>query len=469
MKATKTKFKRAVIMGGSVAGLLTARVLSNHFEQVIILERDAVNSQPEPRKGQPQARHLHGLLATGLQVMTRYFPDLPQALQDNGAIMADFAESMQWWAFGGYRKRFKMGVQATLMSRPLLEHLVRERVLALPNVSLIDNCAVLGLATDTVKPLAAGISGKQIHGVEVEYRDGRQPNETITANLVVDCTGRGSRSSQWLQELGYDAAPESKVTVNVGYATRVYRRNAADPRGRNWILVTPEAPKENRFGGLFPIEGDRWICSMGGWLGDHAPLDEAAFLEFAHSLPAPDIYNIIRQAEPISEVMPHKFPHSLRRHYEKLRLFPAGYLVLGDAISSFNPTYGQGMTSASLQAAELDALLANRSSLEGLAQAFFQRAAKVIDTPWQLAVGEDFRFPQTSGTKPPGTDFINRYVAKVHRATLHDEVVGEAFLKVMNLMAPPPSLFHPRIVWRVLRAKRPSETAVSNLQPSVGD
>ena len=469
MKATKTKFKRAVIMGGSVAGLLTARVLSNHFEQVIILERDAVNSLPEPRKGQPQARHLHGLLATGLQVMTRYFPDLPQALQENGAIMADFAESMQWWAFGGYRKRFKMGVQATLMSRPLLEHLVRERVLALPNVSLIDNCAVLGLATDTVKPLAAGISGKQIHGVEVEYRDGRQPNETITANLVVDCTGRGSRSSQWLQELGYDAAPESKVTVNVGYATRVYRRNTADPRGRNWILVTPEAPKENRFGGLFPIEGDRWICSMGGWLGDHAPLDEAAFLEFARSLPAPDIYNIIRQAEPISEVMPHKFPHSLRRHYEKLRRFPAGYLVLGDAISSFNPTYGQGMTSASLQAAELDALLANRSSLEGLAQAFFQRAAKVIDTPWQLAVGEDFRFPQTSGTKPPGTDFINRYVAKVHRATLYDEVVGEAFLKVMNLMAPPPSLFHPRSVWRVLRAKRPSETAVSNLQPSVGD
>ena len=168
-------------------------------------------------------------------------------------------------------------------------------------------------------------------------------------------------------------------------------------------------------------------------------------------------------------MIPHKFPYSLRRHYEKLRRFPEGLLVLGDAISSFNPTYGQGMTSAALQAVELDALLSERSTLEGIAKDFFKRAAKVIDTPWQLAVGEDFRFPQTTGPKPPGTDFINQYVAKVHRVTLHDEVVGEAFLKVMNLMAPPPSLFHPRIVWRVLRGKRPSPITAPHLQPAVGD
>lgn len=455
-----SQFKRAIIMGGSLGGLLTARVLSNHFEQVTILERDGIASHPEARKGQPQARHLHGLLATGLQVMTRYFPDLPQALKNNGAIMADFANTMQWYTYGGYRKRFKMRIESTLMSRPLLEHLVRERVLALPNVALIDNCGVLGLVTS--------VSGDQVTGVQIEYRASGQ-QEVLNANLVVDCTGRGSRTGQWLKELGYQPAPESEVRVDVGYATRVYRRNPSDPRGSDWILYTPEAPKENRFGALFPIEGDRWICSMGGWHGDHAPLDEAAFLEFARSLPAPDIYNIISQAEPISEITPHKFPHSLRRHYEKLPHFPAGYLVLGDAISSFNPTYGQGMTSAALQAAELDALLRKGKSLDGLSLAFFKQAAKVIDIPWQLAVGEDFRFPQTTGPKPPGTDFINRYVAKVHQATLHDEVVGEAFLKVMNLMAPPPSLFHPRIVWRVLRGKRPSSNKTAVLQPAAGD
>ncbi len=463
MMNKNSNYQQAIVLGGSLAGLLTARVLSNHFAQVTILERDPVANQPQARKGQPQARHLHGLLATGLQVMSRYFPDLRQALIDNGAVVTDFAESMQWYSYGGYRRRFKMGEEATLMSRPLLEHLVRERVLAMPNVTFIDNCGVLGLVT--------AVSGEQITGVQVEYRDGRRANELLTAGLVVDCTGRGSRTPRWLIDLGYAAPPESEVKVDVGYATRVYRRDPADPRGKEWMLITPEAPKESRFGGLFPVEGDRWICSLGGWLGDHAPLDETAFLEFARSLPASDIYNIISQAEPISEIIPHKFSHSLRRHYEKLSSFPEGYLVLGDAISSFNPTYGQGMTSAALQAAELDALLAERSGLEGIAKAFFKRAAKVIDIPWQLAVGEDFRFPQTTGPKPPGTDFINRYVAKVHRATLYDEVVGVAFLKVMNLMAPPPSLFHPRILWRVLRGKQPSqpETAVPELQPTVGD
>ncbi|MCA9899485.1 MAG: FAD-dependent monooxygenase [Anaerolineales bacterium] len=460
MKSNQSRFSHAIVMGGSLGGLLTARVLSNHFEQVTILERDGVANQPEARKGQPQARHLHGLLATGLQVMTRYFPDLPQALKNNGAIMVDFANTMQWYTYGGYRKRFKMGLDATLMSRPLLEHLVRERVLALPNVTLKDNCGVLGLVTS--------VSGDQVTGVQAQNRDSGQ-QELLSASLIIDCTGRGSRTGQWLKELGYQPAPESEVRVDVGYATRVYQRNPADPRGREWVLCTPEAPKENRFGGIFPIEGDRWICSMGGWLGDHAPLDESKFLEFARELPAPDIYDIISQAEPISEIIPHKFSHSLRRHYEKLRRFPAGYLVLGDAISSFNPTYGQGMTSAALQVAELDALLGKSKSLDGLALTFFKRAAKVIDIPWQLAVGEDFRFPQTTGPKPPGTDFINRYVAKVHQATLHDEVVGEAFLKVMNLMAPPPSLFHPRIVWRVLRGKRPSSNKTAVLQPAAGD
>ncbi len=460
MTSENIKFKRAIIIGGSLGGLLTARVLSNYFAQVTILERDSIAPAPEARKGQPQARHLHGLLATGLEVMTRFLPDLPQALKDNGAIMGDFADTMQWYTYGGYRQRFKMNVPATLMSRPLLEHLVRERVLALPNVALMDNCGVLGLVT--------AVAGDQVTGVQIESRVSGQ-QEVLNANLVVDCTGRGSRTGQWLKELGYQPAPESEVRVDVGYATRVYRRNPADPRGQDWILYTPEAPRENRFGGLFPIEGDRWICSMGGWHGDHAPLDEAAFLEFARSLPAPDIYNIISKAEPISDIMPHKFPHSLRRHYEKLRRFPAGYLVLGDAISSFNPTYGQGMTSASLQAAELDALLASRPSLDGLALAFFKRAARVIDIPWQLAVGEDFRYPQTTGPKPPGTDFINRYVAKVHQSTLHDEVVGDVFLKVMNLLAPPTSLFHPRIVWRVLRGKRPSHSKTAVLQRAVGD
>jgi 2-polyprenyl-6-methoxyphenol hydroxylase-like FAD-dependent oxidoreductase len=451
----------AIVIGGSLSGLLTARVLSEHFKHVTILERDVIPDEPTARKGQPHTRHLHGLLATGLETMTRYFPDLPEALAAGGAVVRDFAEEMRWYAFGGYRKPFRMEVKSVLMSRPFLESLIRERVLARPNVTLLDNCAVKQLITTSDR--------QRVTGIELEARGDQQEILRLMADLIVDCTGRGSRSPQWLTSLGYVAPKVSEVKVDVGYATRLYQRNPADPRGNKWMLITPEAPQETRFGGIFPIEDDRWIVSLGGWAGDHAPTDEAAFLAFARSLPAPDVYNIISQAQPISDIIPYKFPHSLRRHYEKLHHFPAGYLVLGDAISSFNPTYGQGMTSAVLQAFELDKLLAKRSSLDGLALAFFKRAAKVIDIPWQLAVGEDFRFPQTTGPKPPGTDFINRYIVRVHRATLHDEVVGLAFLKVMNLMAPPPSLFHPRIVWRVLRPKQPSNQLRSYPQPAAGD
>ncbi|NUM48369.1 MAG: FAD-dependent monooxygenase [Anaerolineales bacterium] len=446
-----TLHNHAIVIGGSMAGLLAARVLSDHFNRVTILERDTVSPEPESRKGQPQTQHLHGLLATGLQVMTRYFPDLPKALLDGGAMMGDFAGVMNWYSYGGYRKQFEMGVNATTMSRPLLESLVRARVVALPNVTLMDNTAVKQLLTTPDR--------NQVTGVEVEARGNGQTTQLL-ANLVVDVSGRGSRSPQWLEALGFEAPPTSEVKVDVGYATRTYRRNPADPRGKTWTLITPEAPKETRFGGMFPIEGDRWIVSLGGWAGDHAPTDPEGFLAFARSLPAPDIYETICRAEPLSDITPFRFPLSLRRHYEKLTRFPKGYLVLGDAISSFNPTYGQGMTSAALQTRELEKLLAKNTPLENLAITFFKQASKVIDIPWQLAVGEDFRFPATTGPKPAGTDLINRYVEKVHRATLHDEVVGMAFLKVMNLMAPPPSLFHPRILWRVLRAKP------TNPQPS---
>jgi hypothetical protein len=252
--------------------------------------------------------------------------------------------------------------------------------------------------------------------------------------------------------LGYAKPEESTVTCGAGYTTRLYERNAQDPNGKEWVFITPEAPNEYRAGGAFPIENNRWIVSLGGWHGNHAPADEAGFMAYAKSLPAPDVYDIIKRSLPASDIVVHKFPASQRRHYEKLRNFPEGYLVLGDAVCSFNPLYGQGMTAAILQAKELDRLLENRrGNLVGLYKPYFTSIARIIDIPWRTAVGEDFRFPETKGKKAPGTDLINAYVAKVHRATHHDPIVGNMFLRVMNLMAPPTSLFHPQILWRVFR------------------
>jgi 2-polyprenyl-6-methoxyphenol hydroxylase-like FAD-dependent oxidoreductase len=457
--------QHAIVIGGSMAGLLTARVLSQHFKYVTIIERDPLRNAPEARKGQPQVRHAHGLLAQGLKVITRYFPDLPEALRAEGATVRDMGLAMRWFTHGGYRQRCELGIAGVLMSRPLLEWLIRQRVTALSNVMVLDGCSVQGLMTD----------GKtRVTGVRLERRTLLQARgsdwwreflgvvpgqdtggEVLRSDLVVDASGRGSSVARWLSALGYPKPEESVIRVNVGYATRLYRRNPAEAGASDWVMVTPNASKERRGAGAFPIEGERWIVSLGGWHGDHPPTDEVGFLEYAKSLPAPDIYRIVSQNEPLGDITSHTFPSNLRRHYEKLPRFPDGLLVLGDAVCSFNPLYGQGMTSAALQAATLDTLLhERRGQLAGLARPYFEAIAKVIETPWQLAVGEDLQFPETEGSRALGAGLMNRYLARLNRASHHDPVVCRAFLEVMNLITPPARLLQPGVAFRVLQSIR---------------
>jgi hypothetical protein len=214
------------------------------------------------------------------------------------------------------------------------------------------------------------------------------------------------------------------------------------------IFPTPPA-RSGTF--LFPIEGNRWIVTSGGIHGMEPPTGEAGFLEYTRNLPVPDIYNIISRAEPLSDIVPYKFPFSLRHHYEKMKHFPGGLLLLGDAVASFNPIYGQGMTSAAMQVAVLQKLLEKQGNVPGLWRSYFKQAAEVVDMPWQIAVGEDFRWAETEGPKPPGTDLINRYIAYLHRVMEDDTVVYEQFLRVVNLLEPPATLMHPRILWRAWR------------------
>jgi 2-polyprenyl-6-methoxyphenol hydroxylase-like FAD-dependent oxidoreductase len=436
--------QHALVLGGSISGLLTARVLSNHFKKVTIIEKDPVHRYPESRKGQPQTRHLHGLLPTGLNILTHYFPNLAEEIENNGANVVDFASSMHWYAYGGFKKPFQLGIKGVSVSRPLLEHLVRERVLSLPNVVLLDQ-------TEAKQLISANGYGKTT-GIIAENK-GTGDNSSIASDLVVDATGRGSRAPQWLKAMDYGETTTTEVKIDVAYMTRIYKRDPDDPRGKKWIIFTPQAPKETRFGGAFPIEGNRWVVTVGGWHGDHAPFEEENYFRFVKSLPNPDIYDIVRNSAPLSELMQYKFPLSIRRHFEQLNRFPSGFIVLGDAISSFNPIYGQGMTSACMQAVELDKLLQDNLPPEKLAAAYFKNTARIIDNIWKLATFEDFRFPQTTGRRPFGINLLNNYIAQVHRATIKDEVVGAALLKVMSLLKPATILFHPRILWRVLRPK----------------
>lgn len=438
------RHSHAIVIGGSMAGLMTTRVLSEHFERVTLIERDALPDANASRKGVPQGRHVHGLLAFGLTNMRHYFPDLREALAADGAVVGDMAERFRWHQYGTYKLQYNSGFEGVFMSRPLLEQHVRRRVLALPNVKVLASTDVEGIIFNSDRT--------RVTGVQLRGDVSGKPGESIDAALVVDCTGRGSRSPAWLEQAGYVRPQESSVHIDIGYATRIFRRKPSDLPNADAVMISASPPLTRRMGVLFPIEGDRWICSLGGWHGDHAPTDEAGFMRYAKELGASDIYDIVSRAEPLGPVESYRFPASLRRHYERLTRFPDGYLVLGDAISSFNPTYGQGMTSATLQARALDRLLTSLGSqaLDGVWRSFFKAAEKVVSIPWDVVAGEDFRFTETTGARPPMAGLINRYVAQVQKASGEDPVVYNAFLHVMNLQKAPPSVFAPRVVGHVI-------------------
>jgi 2-polyprenyl-6-methoxyphenol hydroxylase-like FAD-dependent oxidoreductase len=433
----------AIVIGGSIAGLMTARVLSDHFARVTLVERDPLHDQPEARKGQPQARHVHGLLAKGLAVMSEYFPDLPEGLCEAGAYLGDIGQQLRWYSRGGYRVQFQSGLMGALMSRPLLEWQIRRRVLALPNVTVCDGAAVEGLL--------ATADHSRIQGVQICRRGANHQPTSLLAELVVDACGRGSATPKWLAALGYGQPPESEVKAEVAYATRIFRRRPGDLPGAAVVLIDPGAPSYRRGGALFAAEGERWICSLAARGGEAAPASAEEFVEFARTLAAPDIYQVIRQAEPLSDICYYHFSANRRRHYEQMARWPGGLLVLGDAVCSFNPIYGQGMTSAVLQAQALDRLLATQGLTDALAFAFFRQVARVIETPWQLAIAEDRNLSKQQQGARRGKSLLSRYLAQFYSTLHHDPVVYGEFLRVINLMQPPATLFHPRVLWRVAR------------------
>ena len=448
--------KHAIVIGSSMGGLLAARALSTRFEHVTVLERDRLPETPQPRKGVPQGQHAHAILAAGLNSLETLFPGISNELIAAGAQAGDAAAGIRWFQFGGYKVRSQSGITGICMSRPLIESTVYAAVRNLPNVSFVETCSVIGLNTNQDK--------SRVTGVQLSLDD-YEIFENLEADLVVDASGRGSQAPKWLEDLGYAKPDQSIIKINVGYTTRTYRRNSSDLDGDVAAILAPKAPEQKRAGVMLAMEGNRWMLTIAGTLGDHAPSDETGFLEAVKNLPAPDIYNVIKNAEPLSEIVTFKYPHNQRRHYEKLERFPEGLLVFGDALCSFNPIYGQGMTVAALEALALHD--ETQVDLQGLAKRFFARAATIIETPWTIAVGEDLRYPEVDAPRSPAVKFINWYIGKVHIASRTDTVVCNAFHKVSNLLEAPPSLFAPSIVARVILANlQKPKPQTSPLQPA---
>jgi hypothetical protein len=325
-----------------------------------------------------------------------------------------------------------------LAPRPVLEGHVRRRLTALSNVRVIENCSVQELITDESRTTIKG----------VRARIGNGDEHRITADLVVDASGRGSSSPAWLESFGFAKPEEERIEIGIGYTTRLYRRRPTDLDGKLSVVVAGSGPNWRNGVVLYQAE-DRWIVSIGGYFGDHAPDDDQLFAAYAGSLPTSDIYDIVAHAEPLGDFVRYRYPANLRRRYERLAEFPKGYLVFGDALCSFNPVYGQGMTVAAQEAMLLRECL--DAGAADLARRFFARAADVIDTPWDIAVGNDLRHPKVEGPRPAKVRFINWYIGKLHIAARYDARLATAFLEVANLEAPPTRLLQPAVVMRVIR------------------
>ena len=435
--------EHAVVIGASMGGLLAARALADYYEQVTVLERDSFPPPGEPRRGVPQGRHAHGILAKGRETLEGFFPGLTQELVDRGALRGDITKDVRWCLDGAHHCKVTSGLEALAVSRPLLEAQIRARLLALPNVRAMEGCDVPGLAGNE--------SRSRIVGVRLVRRELGSVEEILQADLVVDAGGRGSQTPAWLEALGYPKPEEERVWVGLGYTSRFYRRTPEHLQGDRGILIAP-APgsRVKRGAGMLAQEGDRWLVTLAGYFGDHPPADEAGFLAFAKSLATPDVYDVIKDAEPLSEFATYKYAANQRRRYERLTRFPEGLLVFGDAICSFNPIYGQGMTVATLEAVTLRECLAEGG--EELGRRFFTRVSKVVDVPWSLAVGADLRIPEVEGPRTPMVRFVNWYLGKLQIAARRDPVTTLALHRVANLVAPPPTILHPRIALRVLRA-----------------
>ena len=427
--------QHAVVIGGSMAGLMTARVLADYFDHVTVLERDRIDDAPALHKSIPQGHHLHALLYGGQQVLSSLYPNFTEKLHRFGAVRYRAGKEIVWFRPDGktysptssVREPRDLGFDGHSQSRGLLEYCVRQCTLALNNVQLA--------SSSTVRELLH--ANGRVQGVRYTNPDG---SHLLSADLVVDAGGRGTHAFRWLTELGFQLPAETTIGVDFAYASTKFRIPDSYDEPERLLVFFGQPPQFPNGGIMEEIEDHTWHVSLAGRFGNYPPADEDGFLAFAKSLPTPKLYELIKDAERVADIVSYRFPTSVQRHYERLTAFPDGFLVLGDAICSFNPIYGQGMSSAALQVKALQQLLAERvagpQTLDELAFAFFPEAAEVIATPWTLAANSDFAYPQTRGTRPPNLPEGAQYFAAVGVLTAEDVEVQRLVAEVFNLAKP---------------------------------
>ena len=427
----------AIVIGGSIAGLLSARVLSDYFDRVIILDRDELPATPQARRGVPQSVQPHVLFTKGYRILAEFFPDIKQQLEANGALSIDWAREFQHFVEGhwGTKAEDASDIVSVTCSRYLLEWTIRQELLKLSNIEILESSKVTGLICDR----------QRVTGVRLN-------SDELNAELVVDASGRSSQAPQWLEQIGKKPAPETTVNPFLGYATRRYK--LPDNLQPDWkvLLISQSPPEDTRLGYLARIENDELIATLGGYGKDFPPLDDEGFLEFARSLAQPDFYNGIARATPTSPIYAHRATANRMRHYDKVEL-PQGFIALGDAVCALCPVYGQGMTVSALGAKTLQAWL-DKSKGKLNNNRFQKQLAKSNSFHWMLATSQDSRFPTTVGGKQSKGGTVDKlmkgYMNRLINKSASEPQLHLMFLEVAHLLRSPLYLYHPATIWQVL-------------------
>jgi 2-polyprenyl-6-methoxyphenol hydroxylase-like FAD-dependent oxidoreductase len=442
---------RAVVLGGSIAGLFAARVLADAYDEVLVVDRDRLTGVNGPRRSRPQGRHINALHCRGRLVMEELFPGITEQMIADGCPSGDMAGDVRWYFDGKRAQPHFVDLLAVPATAPVMERYIRDRTQALPQVSFLEQHEILGL---TASP-----DHSQITGVRVQKTGTTpQPEQTITADLVIDATGRGSRTPLWLTELGYPQVEEERTKIGLGYATQHYTLREDPWHGD--LAIIPVASPRNPRGAIFTkTDSGKVELTVYGLLGDHPPLDQAGFYDFVKSLAVPDIYDALQHADPIDEPVAFRFPTTIRRRYEKLTSFPTGLLVTGDAVTCFNPVYAQGQTVAALSALTLRQHLHSGATPNPL-HYFRDLAHDVIDAPWEMTHTVDLSYPDVPGRRTLKIRIGQAYLTRVQTAATRDGTITAAYMRAAGMVDPPNTLMRPRFMLKVLRKswRRPTPT-----------
>ncbi len=431
----------AVVIGGSMTGMLTARILAKHFDTVTILERDTLPDTPKVRNGVPQARHAHLFLKRGQETLEELFPGITSDFKAAGACQIDWGKNSRLFISTQQMPPLDNHLSSISATRALLDDVVYRRLQQIENVNYLEGVRVLDVIYDPAT--------ERMTGVTYQKRRTRE-SDTCMADLIVDASGRSSRAGDWLESLGYPSPEKTIIDASVSYTSRVYKIPA--DFNEYWRVTSRMAlMPETRAGTVMQVENNQWLVTLAGYQGDFAPTTDEGFLDYARSFPVCDIGKHLAEAEPVTD--PVGYGHTQNRwlHYEKLKRQPRRFIVLGDAFCSFNPTYGQGMTTSALGAQTLDKYLQEAPDLDDMAPVFQQRLAEVYTPPWEMASGTDMQYIPDS----PDPGLVGRiskaYFFAAIRSVPHSKAASEAFLQLLHMVAPPTVLFKPAVIVDVLR------------------